>query len=271
MMLRRHKQNRRGKAATASFVAAIRLDFVKRRLSKTFLDAAVVTTARTSCRMTLAELREERNSEPTQSVKLSICEEILLEMRPRLWNNLSWSDTDEERRMKYLGCMWSFEMGARVSDYESGTRDYDHCVRLDDLRFTIKIPGVTKAVSGSSLAALDIVDSAEGLRQIADCGVLGTSPKTKVPIKPKLIARRLTEESQFLEDVATYVMKSVATGRVELFCFRKQDGPTQKPNGMGRTEDDMRKQWSPACILQHPLSSQGSEHAHACHGGSRRG
>jgi hypothetical protein len=83
MMLRRHKQNRRGKAATA-FTAAIRLEFAKRRLSTTFLDSAVVSTARSSCKMTPAELREKRYSEPTHTVKLPISEDILTGVRSRL-------------------------------------------------------------------------------------------------------------------------------------------------------------------------------------------
>jgi hypothetical protein len=62
------------------------------------------------------------------------------------------------------------------------------------------------------------------LKQISECRVLGTCSKGKVPVKPKLIARRSPEEAQFLEDVATYVARSGATGRDELFEFRKQDG-----------------------------------------------
>jgi hypothetical protein len=116
LMIRKYKQNRRGKAATA-FSAAIRLEFDKMRLSTSFLNSAVLAAARTSCKMTPAELREKRNSEPTHSVKLPISEDILAVMRARLWDNLSWGDEDKEKRMKYLGCMWGFELGARVGEY----------------------------------------------------------------------------------------------------------------------------------------------------------
>ena len=117
MMSRRHKRNARGKAATA-FTAAIRLEFYqKARLSTELLESAVVATTRTSCRMTLAELREKRNSAPTHSLKLPISEDILTEMRVRLWEGLSWSDSDKEKWVRYLGCMWGFDMGARVSEY----------------------------------------------------------------------------------------------------------------------------------------------------------
>jgi hypothetical protein len=115
MMLSKYKQNRRRKAATA-FTASIRLEFAKMRLSTSFLDSAVVATSRTSCKMTPAELREKRNSEPAHTVKLPISEDILADMRARLWDNLSWGDEDK-KRMKYLGCMWGFELGARVGEY----------------------------------------------------------------------------------------------------------------------------------------------------------
>jgi hypothetical protein len=68
MMLRKYK-NGRGKAATA-FTAAIRLEFAKKRLSSTFLDAAVSTTARASCRMNPAEPRERRHSPRHESKAL---------------------------------------------------------------------------------------------------------------------------------------------------------------------------------------------------------
>ena len=80
MMLRRHKRNSRGKAATA-FTAAIRLKFAKARMPTVFLDSAVISTARTSCQMTPAELRERRNSAPTHTVKLPISEDILTEIK----------------------------------------------------------------------------------------------------------------------------------------------------------------------------------------------
>ena len=84
MMLRRHKRNSRGKAATA-FTAAIRLEFAKARMPTAFLDSAVISTARASCQMTPAEL--------------PISEDILTEMRSRLWDNLSWSNVDKEKRI----------------------------------------------------------------------------------------------------------------------------------------------------------------------------
>jgi hypothetical protein len=57
------------------------------------------------------------------------------------------------------------------------------------------------------LAATGVLSSAAGLRQISECRVLGTSSKAKVDVKSKLLAKRSDEEAQFLEDLATYVIR----------------------------------------------------------------
>lgn len=101
----------------------------------------------------------------THSVKLPISEDILAEMRYRLWDNVTWSDSDKEKRMKYLGCMLGFEMGARVSEYtRAEPRGSDHCVRVDYLTFIVQTPGGKLTVAGSCLAGLNTVDSAEDPR-----------------------------------------------------------------------------------------------------------
>jgi hypothetical protein len=69
--------------------------------------------------------------------------------------------------MKYLGCMWGFEIGARVGEYtRAEPAGSDHCNRIDDLTFVIETPGATKTVSGGNLAGMDVVNSAAGLKQI---------------------------------------------------------------------------------------------------------
>jgi integrase len=82
-----------------------------------------------------------------------------------------------------------------------------------------------------------VLSSAAGLRQ---CRVLGTSSKAKVAVKPKLLARRSDEEAQFLEDLATYVIRSGARGRDEVFLFRKLDG-TEVPLRSRTIRDDLKK------------------------------
>ena len=75
-------------------------------------------------------------------------------MCAHLWAGQSRNDHDTHSRMVFLGCMWGFEMGARVSEYnrpEPGA--VDHCMRVDDLTFTIVDEDGTRSVLGSNLPA----------------------------------------------------------------------------------------------------------------------
>ena len=103
---------------------------------------------------------------------MPICESILTGMRALLWEERKWEGVDMQMKMTYLDCMWGFEMGARVSEYtqpEPGA--VDHCVRTDNLTFTIEVGDQATSVTGSVLAALGLHHSAKGIKQIADCRV----------------------------------------------------------------------------------------------------
>ena len=142
MMMRRHQAGYKGKAATA-FTAALKREFVIAMLDTDFLESSVIHTARMSCQIKPHELRAKNYSKAASTVKLPICESILISLRKRLWSRRGWTGLDMQARMRYLGCMWGFEMGARVSEYTKpepgGT---DHCVRTDDLTYvSVRRPG----------------------------------------------------------------------------------------------------------------------------------
>ena len=224
MMLRRHEAGQRGKAATA-FTAGIRMKFSQETLSTDFMDAAVITTTRSSCRLKPSELRERRNSGGSTHAKLPICESILADMRAHMWAGRGWGENDKHARMSYLGCMWGFEMGARVSEYTrpepGGT---DHCVRVNDLTFTVVTEEGTSNIIGSALAATGLLQTAKGKLQVVECRMLAASSKAKVSVKPKLIGRRSAEEAEFLGDLLDFMAHSGATGNEELMSFRRADG-----------------------------------------------
>jgi integrase len=97
--------------------------------------------------------------------------------------------------------------------------------------------------------------------------VLGTSSKGKVPVKPKLIARRSPEEAQFLEDIASYVARSGATGRDELFSFRKEDG-TKVPLRSRTVREELKRTCEsnglpPAYFSSHSLRKGAITHMRA--------
>ena len=224
MMARKHQAGLRGKAAT-SFTAGIRMKFVCAALSASFLEEPVVATARAACMMKPDELRAKRDSGATGSAKLPVCESIVRDIRNRLWVGKGWEGADMQCRMAYLGCMWGFELGARVSEYtKSEPGDVDHCVRTDDLTFVVVTTGGTRSVLGSYLSSLGMSDIPGGTLQIAECRVQGVSTKGKVTTKAKLVARRSPEESEFLDDIILFVVKSGAGGTEELFSCHGVSG-----------------------------------------------
>ena len=185
----------------------------------------MIHTARMSCQIKPHELRAKNNSGAAGTVKLPVCESILTSMRSRLWARREWVGVDMQMRMRYLGCMWGFEMGARVSEYtkpEPGGSD--HCVRTDDLTFTIESGGQVANVAGSGLTALGLHMSVEGMRQITECRVRTVSSKGKLTVKDKLIGRRSAEESTFLDDIITFIAHSEARGDEELLSCERPDG-----------------------------------------------
>ena len=80
-----------------------------------------------SCQIKPHELRAKNNSGAASTVKLPVCESILTSLRQRLWTHRGWAGLDMQARMRYLGCMWGFEMGAYTKPEPGCT---DHIVDL---------------------------------------------------------------------------------------------------------------------------------------------
>ena len=199
--------------------------FAQETISTTFLESALIATARSACKLSTTELRTKRNGGISSSVKLPASEDLLVHMRKRLWEGLGWSDEDMQKRMTYLGSMWAFEMGARVSEYtrpEPGNED--HCVRTDDLSFTIETDGIARSVVGSALAKLGLVRGVKGPTLVLECRVLAASSKGKIPVKPKYLGRRSPAESPFLDDLTEFMVRSGTLGTEELLSYRQHGG-----------------------------------------------
>jgi hypothetical protein len=224
MMLRRHQSGKRGKAATA-FTAAIRLTFARMMLSTTFLDSAIIATARTSCLMKPDELRAKKDKGHPVSVKLPVCQDMLFDMKQRLVREGDFTDEGMRGRATALGATFGYEMAGRIGEYTHSERNQvNHCVRVDDVTFAVEVKGTINNIPGSGLADLKLVDSVEGRLAILECRVRAVTSKGKVVVKPKLIGRRSPEEATFLDDLASWLVHSGTTGKDELFSFRKRDG-----------------------------------------------
>ena len=240
MMMRKHGQGLRGKQATA-FTAAIRLRFSQQGFSTEFLNSAVIATARAACKPTPEELREKKVSGVAASVKLPICEGILVDMKARMWTGRGWTGDDMRNRMTYIGCMWAFEMGARVSEYTTpepgGT---DHCIRVDDLIFIVVSPSGTRSIYGSQLAGFRPAVSGAGRPYVLECRATAVTSKGKTLVKPKIVGRRSLEESCFLDDLMDFIVRSGSTGKDELFTFRY--GESKRVKLRSRTVRDALKE-----------------------------
>ena len=220
MMLRKHEQGSRGKQAT-SFTAAIRLRFSQQGLSTEFLDSAVIATARTACKLKPEELRERKDSGAAASVKLPICEGILVHMKAVMWTGRGWEGADMRDRMTYIGCMWAFEMGARVSEYTTPEPGgVDHCIRADDLIFIVVSPSGTRSIYGSKISEIGMMVGGALRSSVVECRAAAVTAKGKKLVKPKIIGRRSVEESNFLDDLIDFMTHSGITGKDELFSFR---------------------------------------------------
>jgi hypothetical protein len=267
MMLRRHQSGKRGKAATA-FTAAIRLTFARAMLSTTFLDSAIIATARTSCLMKPEELRAKRDLGHPVSVKLPVCQELLEDMKRRLVHEGDWTDEGMRGWAASLGATFGFEMAGRIGEYTHNERtQVNHCVRVDDVTFAVEVKGAICNVPGSGLAALKLADSAQGRSSILECRVRAVTSKGKVVVKPKLIGRRSPEEATFLDDLASWLTRSGTTGKDELFSFRKRDGKIAVLTG--RTiREELKKtceinQLPSACFSSHSLRKGAITHMRA--------
>ena len=141
-LFRRYQAGARGKQAYG-VTAGIRMRFAQELLSTEFLDAAVIQTARSACQLNPQELRIRRDTAAsTSSVKLPVCESILVAMRVRLWTETPWTPPAIPGCLAYIGCIWGFDQSARISEYTMPEGDAeDHCIRVDDLTFILSSGG----------------------------------------------------------------------------------------------------------------------------------
>ena len=135
----RYQDGLRVKQATA-VTAGMRLEFSKALLPTGFLDSALLTAARTACRMSTAELRAKKDRGANPDVKTPLCESVLLGTGAGLWKGKGWGRGDTDGRMVYLAGMWGYDQTARVSEYTApeGIQE-DHCIRVSYLTFELRV------------------------------------------------------------------------------------------------------------------------------------
>jgi hypothetical protein len=248
-MRSRYDSGARGKGAT-SVTAGLRFAFTSALIPCPFLDSAVITAARTACKLSTAELRERRNEGPSTTVKLPFCESILRRMRVRLWVSAGWDISGFDSRVVYVACMWAYDMDARVSEYTAPeVGGEDHCVRAGDLEFEL-------ACGDRRRGGQELPPPAMVLR----CWVKAASQKTGSSMKMKLIGRRTSEEGQFLDDLVSWVTHSQVTETDRLFSryIQLKSGVRSKKELSARM---IRDQIKVTCVFENLPAEHFSSHS----------
>ena len=151
MKLLRHEQGLRDKQAI-SFTAALRLWFAQQGFCGLGIDCDGEGGMQAHACGAPGE-EGQRASGPAASVKLPICGSILIDMKMRMWTGCGWTGADMRDRMTYIGCMWAFEVGARVSEYTTPEpRGTDHLI------FIAVSPSGTMSLYGSELPGIGPAD-----------------------------------------------------------------------------------------------------------------
>lgn len=100
----RHQGGSREKQV-AAVTAGVRFHFTRALLSTAFLDSPIISAARAACRITVKELRDKKDGPPDTTTKVPICEDLLLDLRRKMWEGRGWERKDIDFRITYVGCM----------------------------------------------------------------------------------------------------------------------------------------------------------------------
>ena len=215
----RYEDGLRDKVATG-ITAAIRMMFTAALEPTGFLDSAVLAAARTACRRDASELRELRNRGPSTTVKLPLCERMILGLRSKLWEGKGWGYPHIDSRAVYIAVVWAYDQDARVSEYTAPElRGEDHCIRVGDLSFEVVSTTGKTMVRGGELPFEEAARGCNGETYISACWVRASTHKCGSVVKSKMIGRRTPEEERFLLDLVEWLSHS--GGRPEDRLFKR--------------------------------------------------
>ena len=132
---------------------------MKAHVLATFMESTIMTAARAACRPSAAELQKKKDQSPRPAVKIAFCESVLVKMRATLWEGRGWRVIDIDKKMSCLGCLYGYDMSARVSEYTANeVRHENHCVRAGDIQFEMR--DGRKIIGGSDIFRGVVIDLA---------------------------------------------------------------------------------------------------------------
>ena len=206
----------RDRAATG-VVAHIRYHFSIALRPTEFFDAQIVTGIRKACRHTVEELKLKKiNSNGT--VKLPVCEDILYIIRDGHFKDKPWVGTQLDSRMTYMGAMWGYDLGVRISEMTAPERGcIDHNIRANEIVFILSTPIKDNETETFRLRGGDKRLAMQSQENIVMCDVQASSHKMGSLKKTKCIGRRSPLESQWLDDLFHWTVNANLVGTDPLF------------------------------------------------------
>ena len=223
----RYVAGRRGKGAYA-IGAAVRKFFQIKLQSVTFFDNPMTTTARTACRMTTDELRQlQRSGGGTD--KLPVFWEMFSIMRETHWENKSWLYPDIDKRMTAMGALLAYELANRGGETTSvgGTSSENHTIYNEQCVFRLEDPVVIEGKSHSGFfAGTPEFRQWVTISNVVSCEIGAASHKSGALAahNVKVIARRNDRESELLDDLCEWCLKSGSTAEEPLLSRRAFSG-----------------------------------------------
>ena len=137
-------------------------------------------------------------------------------------------------------------MDARISEYTSHEVDAeDHCVRCRDSIFCVVNGSEDTQVIGGGAFFQEVRLGKCLTSSVAGFQVQTSSQKTGAPVKAKVVGRRSPEESQFLDDLVSFIAFSEVKPKDELFCrylTRKNSDRRDRKTLTGRMVRDAVKE-----------------------------
>ena len=142
---------------------------------------------------------------------------ILQHVRSLYWEGRGWdTKADMDARGSWLAVALGFDSGSRIGNVtrKDGKDGADHCIRTTDVAIELeRYPGDRLILKGSRLLKLEIASGSLDPKKVVTRAWLTlisskTSKTSKNQLEPKLLERRTQAESQLLDDLIEWMMKS---------------------------------------------------------------
>ena len=217
----RHEVGKRGKEAHSAG-AAVRKYFEMTLVSTAFMDHPIVTAARTACRRTTDELRAFARCGKSKD-KLPIWWALLVDIRDTLWVGKKWTYPEIDDRMTAIAALIAYDLANRGGEATTvgGLDKENHTLYNEQVVFRLRN---SVSVNGRETFAFHAGSSQfrEHVRasNVKSCEVGGATHKVGALHTLKVIARRTPRESNTLDDLLEWCLKSGSMSQEPLFSRR---------------------------------------------------